>query len=194
MSDKLKGAVAAIAALEGCAPKAKIERICFDEIDLLPTQPIFMEAGKEGDGFETLHIYWGGYDYSIDLDRISRPLHLIQWVMHLIEKDWPLTTPHRLQVFIQFVALAKGWDIHAASELAARTTTNVEERAKLNPKLRFSILKRDNFACRACGNTAASGSMLHIDHIEPIARGGRTVADNLQTLCSTCNAGKGASQ
>lgn len=31
---------------------------------------------------------------------------------------------------------------------------------------------------------------LHVDHIIPWAKGGETVMDNLQTLCSKCNWGK----
>ena len=31
---------------------------------------------------------------------------------------------------------------------------------------------------------------LHIDHIVPIAKGGKTVKSNLQVLCSKCNGKK----
>jgi 5-methylcytosine-specific restriction endonuclease McrA len=31
---------------------------------------------------------------------------------------------------------------------------------------------------------------LHVDHIKPWSKGGETVPDNLQTLCSVCNIGK----
>jgi 5-methylcytosine-specific restriction endonuclease McrA len=31
---------------------------------------------------------------------------------------------------------------------------------------------------------------LHVDHIKPWSLGGETVAENLQTLCDQCNAGK----
>ena len=36
-------------------------------------------------------------------------------------------------------------------------------------RLRFRVMKRDNFTCRACGATPAlkSGLLLHVDHIEP---------------------------
>ena len=34
---------------------------------------------------------------------------------------------------------------------------------------------------------------LHIDHIYPWSKGGETVEENLQTLCSICNYGKGDS-
>ena len=63
------------------------------------------------------------------------------------------------------------------------------ERRKMTPKLRYEILSRDNFRCKACGKTAAE-TTLHVDHIVPVSRGGKTVVDNLQTLCMGCNLGK----
>ncbi|MGH6770170.1 MAG: HNH endonuclease [Xanthobacteraceae bacterium] len=32
---------------------------------------------------------------------------------------------------------------------------------------------------------------MHVDHILAFAKGGRTVLENLQTLCEACNLGKG---
>lgn len=60
-------------------------------------------------------------------------------------------------------------------------------------KLRFEILKRDNFKCCAYGSSPAKDPAveLHIDHIIPWSRGGETIKENLQTLCSICNLGKG---
>jgi hypothetical protein len=59
-------------------------------------------------------------------------------------------------------------------------------------RLRFRILKRDNFSCRACGASPAltPGLELHVDHIIAWSIGGETVEDNLQTLCEKCNLGK----
>lgn len=62
----------------------------------------------------------------------------------------------------------------------------------INLRLRFLVMKRDNFKCCACGASPAKDSTieLHIDHIIPWAKGGETVIENLQTLCSKCNLGK----
>ena len=59
-------------------------------------------------------------------------------------------------------------------------------------RLRFFVLKRDDFRCRACGASPATkpGLHLHIDHILPWSQGGMTTADNLQSLCEPCNLGK----
>ena len=60
-------------------------------------------------------------------------------------------------------------------------------------RVRFMVMKRDNFKCCICGRSPANnpGLELHIDHIIPWSKGGETVIDNLQTLCSDCNLGKG---
>jgi hypothetical protein len=64
------------------------------------------------------------------------------------------------------------------------------ERRKMTPKLRYSILERDNFTCKACGRHSGPTVQLHVDHIVPVSKGGLTESDNLQTLCQVCNAGK----
>ena len=63
------------------------------------------------------------------------------------------------------------------------------ERGKVSNKLRFAIYARDGYRCRKCGRKTND---LEIDHIIPIAKGGKTSYDNLQTLCSYCNKKKGA--
>ena len=62
----------------------------------------------------------------------------------------------------------------------------------ISDKLRYTVLKRDNFKCCACGASPAKDPSveLHIDHIIPWSKGGETVIENLQTLCSRCNIGK----
>lgn len=67
-----------------------------------------------------------------------------------------------------------------------------QERNRITPGIRYKILARDRFRCQGCGATSSiDGVVLHVDHIIPISRGGRSDADNLQTLCQTCNLGKG---
>lgn len=69
------------------------------------------------------------------------------------------------------------------------------ERAKMTLSLRYSILLRDRFTCKGCGRSPNRGDdiKLHVDHIVAIALGGKTVPENLQTLCDECNLGKGTS-
>lgn len=63
-------------------------------------------------------------------------------------------------------------------------------------KLRLEVLKRDKFKCIFCGRSPAtdSGVILHIDHVIPFSKGGKTELRNLQVLCSECNIGKSYSR
>ena len=64
------------------------------------------------------------------------------------------------------------------------------ERSFVSNKMRFDIYKRDGYRCRHCG-IRDDGANLEIDHIKPIAKGGKSTYDNLQTLCKRCNREKG---
>jgi hypothetical protein len=59
-------------------------------------------------------------------------------------------------------------------------------------RLRFLVMRRDNFKCRLCGASPSvtPGVVLVLDHVEPWAKGGKTIFENLQTLCEPCNGGK----
>ncbi|MCH7958845.1 MAG: HNH endonuclease [Candidatus Hydrogenedentes bacterium] len=67
-----------------------------------------------------------------------------------------------------------------------------DERAKLTANLRYFILNRDDFRCCLCGRSAAQENnvKLEVDHKTPVKRWGRTIEDNLRTLCRDCNRGK----
>lgn len=64
------------------------------------------------------------------------------------------------------------------------------ERGKVSNKLRFYIYQRDGYRCKRCG-ISDKYAVLEVDHIIPIAKGGKSTADNLQTLCHKCNVEKG---
>lgn len=57
-------------------------------------------------------------------------------------------------------------------------------------KLRFEILRRDNFTCQYCGRTVKDGAKLRVDHIIPKAKEGIFDKNNLITACEKCNSGK----
>jgi hypothetical protein len=71
-----------------------------------------------------------------------------------------------------------------------------EGNRQVGPRLRFRVFQRDRFKCVACGRSPATdlNIILHADHITPVALGGKTVIENLQTLCEGCNLGKGMLQ
>lgn len=69
-----------------------------------------------------------------------------------------------------------------------------EQRSLMTSKLRQMIKERDRFTCQFCGNSTSKGPnlLLEIDHKIPVAKGGLTEENNLQTLCWRCNRTKGS--
>lgn len=63
------------------------------------------------------------------------------------------------------------------------------KRKSLTKKVRFEVFKRDGFKCMYCGAEAPK-AVLHVDHINPVAKGGSNEILNLVTSCMDCNAGK----
>lgn len=76
-------------------------------------------------------------------------------------------------------------------EYQDRRMANDEEHAKVMRAMRYDVLRRDGFRCVKCGRSREDGVKLHVDHIKPVSRGGKSVMSNLQTLCEDCNCGKG---
>lgn len=80
--------------------------------------------------------------------------------------------------------------------LEGKTSSNVysqkgEDECAYNyipASLKWDVFERDNFTCQICG----SRRFLSVDHIFPKSKGGKTIIDNCQTLCMTCNRKKGA--
>lgn len=68
------------------------------------------------------------------------------------------------------------------------------QRALMTLSLREKIKKRDNFKCCNCnlGIKDEPNLLLEIDHIIPLSKGGKTIWENLQTLCWRCNRAKGS--
>lgn len=67
-----------------------------------------------------------------------------------------------------------------------------EQRKFMTPELRRQIMERDGYTCQICGRYMPDGTDIHIDHIIPVSKGGKTVPGNLQVLCARCNLSKGA--
>lgn len=65
------------------------------------------------------------------------------------------------------------------------------QRKLMTSSLRKQIMERDEYTCKNCGKYMPDEVGLHIDHIVPIARGGKTIPSNLRVLCSKCNGRKG---
>ena len=82
----------------------------------------------------------------------------------------------------------------ALSQIAYECTLNEyfssNQRRLMTKELRREIMLRDNFTCQCCGKYMPDEVGLHIDHIIPVSKGGKSIASNLQVLCSKCNGKK----
>lgn len=70
---------------------------------------------------------------------------------------------------------------------------DASEKRGIPDGLRWKVITRDQHKCVMCGRSPAThtGVALHIDHIVPFSKGGKTVLENLRCLCQNCNWGKG---
>ena len=85
-----------------------------------PGDLLACEAGKLEEQFfrerlvydpnlDVLHVRFD-YDYEVDTEEITRPLHLLRWTAHLAGKTWMNAT--FIHEFIEKVCAVKGWDLH----------------------------------------------------------------------------------
>ena len=82
-------------------------------------------------------------------------------------------------------------ELKRVGKLVRDESSNGNKRKQVGDSLRYRIMRRDRFCCVLCGATG-KGAILVLDHIIPVSKGGATTAQNLRTLCETCNRGKGA--
>lgn len=81
-------------------------------------------------------------------------------------------------------------DIGFECTLSAYHSKN--QRKLATRELREEIMRRDHYTCQICGKYMPDEVGLQVDHIIPVAKGGKTVPSNLQVLCSKCNGAKSA--
>lgn len=67
---------------------------------------------------------------------------------------------------------------------------NPNVRQPIPARLRAEVIERDGRVCGICGGSIEG--KLHIDHIYPVARGGKTILENLQPAHPRCNMSKGS--
>jgi len=84
------------------------------------------------------------------------------------------------------LAIKKG---RKSYEKLKRLKKSSSMRKGIYPKLRYEVMKKDNYRCVICGKTA-SEERLEVDHIITVVSGGKNDISNLRTLCAECNKGK----
>jgi hypothetical protein len=61
---------------------------------------------------KTIDIWWGGYEYWIDLARINTPERCLGWIEQMSGKVWRGMTPQRINAFVRAMAKINGWKIY----------------------------------------------------------------------------------
>ncbi len=68
--------------------------------------------------------------------------------------------------------------------------SQADEPASVSQRLRYEVLRRDDYRCQLCGRGSQDDVILEVDHKIARARGGSNHLHNLWTLCRPCNRGK----
>jgi HNH endonuclease/Homing endonuclease associated repeat len=156
-------------------------------------KPVYNRTGSENDLFENLDEVWQKLDRQPRAKEMKHPLSAISNSRYLKKfGNW-------YETCLKFLAWKSGVptkEIEQESKepLLIEDTVNKHKTPRaISLSLRYQVLKRDNFKCVRCGRTPAKdiGVELHIDHKIPYSKGGKTELENLQTMCSDCNLGKG---
>ena len=77
-----------------------------------------------------------------------------------------------------------------SADRAKRRTRILQGAQRVTQEQIEGLRRRQGFACNACGGSVVYH--YHVDHVVPLARGGRHVLGNLQILCPPCNLRKGS--
>lgn len=96
-----------------------------------------------------------------------------------------------LDKFVEYISDTNEDDANISIDLEFNGYKHKTKREPSN-RLKVQVLIRDGNKCRYCGAVCSGGiHKIHFDHIIPWAKGGETTLDNLQILCSDCNAALG---
>lgn len=158
---------------------------------------------------------FGGWNHALSLAGLDarNAFHSEEDLFHNIEIAWmrkglqptradmnnkdlsTISSSSYLRRFGKWSSAMEAFISYVNGEISNSCRNEVRDQGKnrdVNLRLRFLVMKRDRFKCRMCGASPAKDPsvVLHVDHVLPWSKGGRTEIDNLQTLCSKCNLGK----
>lgn len=139
--------------------------------------------------FKNLEEVWIRLGRQPRYDDIQKPLSKYSMRVYLNRfSGWRNT----LEKFISYMSGADASLETSIENLRVESSSRHKTPRIVNWRLRFVVMKRDNFKCKNCGRSPATDPniILHVDHINAWANGGETILENLQTLCSKCNIGK----
>ncbi len=156
----------------------------------LPQQAVVghSPAGETVVGRTWVHDFWKGPDaYSSGVEIQQRVPRVVINIKETLSYARAVLAAYQRQAEEEIAASPA-----SAAPEGPPAEWKARERSKLNSAVRYLILKRDTYRCQLCGASAVdqNGVRLEVDHRVPIEKWGRTVEDNLWTLCQTCNRGK----
>lgn len=118
-------------------------------------------------------------------------------IINMMDREHGMERAYDLEAYGFWARTDDGWKLNP-QWFRHNYRSDVEiERGKMTPAIRRRIIERDGPWCVACGwphtpDGSTDGSGLHIDHMVPVSRGGKTIDSNLTVLCAPCNIDKGA--
>ncbi len=140
--------------------------------------------------FQNLEEIWRKFGRQPRYQEIQKPLS--KYSAGTYENRFGSWT-NALEKFVAYMNKEEGLSSEKTIEkLSIEPTTKHKTKRSINWRLRFIVMRRDNFKCKKCGRSPATDPtiILHVDHKKAWANGGETVLENLETLCSKCNIGK----
>lgn len=160
---------------------------------------------SEDDYFENLLTVWTHYGRQPKYGEMSNPPSRIpanayerkwgKWrsalvaFLERVNADTAIEAPKSLAVVRERESVEK-----STQRPARAPRRGSEDQRTIKLGLRYEVLKRDRFRCFLCGASPATvlGCNLHVDHVIPFSKGGKTILENLRALCESCNLGKSA--
>jgi hypothetical protein len=170
------------------------------EIAGIPHHPGKARQFSDEACFENIAVLWTHYGRQPEYRQMFEPPSTIQGKTYITRwGTWRKT----LKAFVDW-ANSEGDSVESSGS-GSETRNSPPERTpaqrvrseancrEIRPGLRFKVFMRDRFRCLTCGRNPAThlNVELHADHILAVANGGKTILENLQTLCQDCNLGKG---
>lgn len=154
------------------------------ELAVLPSDMAYVEAEAKGIPYAVFHRMEKDLCIPLYEEEVAPPTFLIHVNYHSPQGR----NVYRRDYAVTFEKFAKLFE-KVRKRRDARNTA-AYQRKIMSHSLRYDIMKRDGFRCVLCGRSANEHIILHVDHILPVSKGGKTEYSNLRTLCNECNMGK----
>lgn len=89
-----------------------------------------------------------------------------------------------------YFGIADEYDTRAKAEVANRRRERLGASGHITSDDVVALLLSQRFRCRHCFKAFVDKYDFTVDHVQPLSRGGRGSAENVQLLCLSCNCRK----